>query len=62
MTNRQWLTSLSDRELIEFMLRFSDVACERCGIDVDDDCEGRDGYKCIGGLVSWLQDDYEEVR
>ena len=59
MTNRQWLTSLSDRELIEFMLSFSDATCERCEIDVDDDCESD---KCIDGLVSWLQDDYEEVH
>lgn len=56
MTNRQWLNSLSDRELIEFMLSFNDSTCERCEINVDDDC---DGDNCIDGLVLWLQDDYE---
>lgn len=59
MTNRQWLTSLSDRELIEFMLSFNDTTCEHCEIDVDDDC---DVDNCIDGLVLWLQDDCEEGR
>lgn len=59
MTNRQWLAGLSDRELIEFMLSFTDTQCEHCAIDVDDDCED---YNCIDGLALWLQDDYEKVR
>lgn len=55
MTNREWLESLSDRELAQFMDETFDNRCSVCtkNEDMDGGCRGI--VDCVVGIKKWLQ-------
>jgi hypothetical protein len=61
MTNRQWLASMSDVQLAEFLYGLEDYAhCELCADDGK--CHNSDMIvqNCLGGLEKWLQQEHVE--
>lgn len=62
MTNREWLASLSDEQLIKVFRSFKEDTCCMCKASNmwGDDCE----CCCFDGQVAWLSmehvDDWEE--
>lgn len=60
MTNREWLTGMTDKQLAEFLYGLEDYAhCEFC---VDDGkCRNSDTIvqNCLGGFEKWLKQEHE---
>ena len=54
MTNAQYIRSMTDGELAEFLVYFNERICEHCA------CEGRCTSKCIRGVREWLKQPYKE--
>lgn len=58
MTNRKWINSLSNEQLVKLMRAFREHACDMCTeCDNDEGC----GY-CFENQVKWLQQEHEEER
>lgn len=53
MTNREWLATLTDEQLIKFFRTWKENWCECCSGNVygnNDDCD----MYCFDGQVKWL--------
>lgn len=55
MTNREWINSLSDEQLVKLMRLFKDDSCCMCVEQDDEHC----GY-CFDNQVEWLSMEYED--
>jgi hypothetical protein len=63
MTKREWLASMNDRELAEFIYNKVDEDCDYCiwgkNVDLLDDC-GHNMNECKSGIALWLQSEHKE--
>ena len=64
MTNREWLATLTDEQLVKFFRTFREDWCPCCSDNYNEE-EGSDCGFCYDGQVKWLSmehdgDDWEE--
>lgn len=55
MTNREWINSLSNEQLVKLMRTFKDDSCEFCAYSGAAEC----GY-CFDGQVAWLEQEHDD--
>ena len=53
MTNREWLATLTDEQIVKFIRTFREDYCECCAGNVYGDNDDCDMY-CYDGQVKWL--------
>ena len=57
MTEREWINSLSNEQLVKLMRTFKDDSCKFC---IDSDAAECD--YCFDGQVAWLEQEHDEKR
>jgi hypothetical protein len=55
MTNREWINSLSNEQLVKLMRTFKDDSCEFCAYNSAAEC----GY-CFDGQTAWLEQEHDD--
>ena len=63
MTNREWINSLSDAQLVKLLRTFKDDPCSCCAFfhsyyDERDDGDHDCGY-CYDGQVEWMDQEHD---
>ena len=59
MTNREWLSKMSDRELAERLVRAAvNDACKYCIYDIG--CPQNKNRDCCTGIEAWLREEHKD--
>jgi len=54
MTNREWLNTLSNEDLVYYLI----AQCNICA-NAGKNCTGHDEMNCYEGCMKWLEQEYE---
>jgi hypothetical protein len=55
MTNREWINSLSNEQLVKLMRTFKEHPCAMCAERDNDDC-----CYCYDNQVAWLEQEHDD--
>ena len=56
MTNREWINSLSNEQLVKLMRTFKDDSCGFCAYSGAAEC----GFFCFDRQVEWLEQEHDD--
>ena len=55
MTNREWLATLTDEQLVKFMRTFKEGMCDCCSVSRPELCD----VNCFHNQVKWLSMEHD---